>query len=53
MLPVVCGGSASVFVLVCITLFPTLLCNHLEEEEKTGCFAFIILLGCLVTVKVL
>ena len=28
-----------VFVLLCITLF----CNHLEEEERAGCFAFIVL----------
>ena len=28
-----------VFALVCITLCP---CNHLEEEEKAGCFAFVV-----------
>ena len=27
-----------VFVLVCITLF----CNCLDEEERAGCFAFIV-----------
>ena len=32
-----------VFVLVCITLCPSLFCNHLEEEERAGCFAFIVL----------
>ena len=35
--------------LVCITLCPFQFCNHLEEEEKVGCFAF----GCLVIVYVL
>ena len=29
-------------------------CNHLDEEERAGCFAFILLsFGCLVTVNVL
>ena len=32
-----------VFVLLCITLCPLQFCNHLEEEEKAGCFAFIVL----------
>ena len=32
-----------IFVLLCITLCPFLFCNHLEEEEKTGCFAIIVL----------
>ena len=32
-----------VFVLVCITLCPFLFCNHLEEEEIAGCFAFTVL----------
>ena len=32
-----------VFVLLCITLCPFLSCNHLEEEERAGCFAFIVL----------
>ena len=31
------------FVLLCITLCPFKFCNHLEEEEKAGCFAFIVL----------
>ena len=26
-----------------ITLFPFYFCNHLEEEEKAGCFAIIVL----------
>ena len=30
-------------VLVCITFCPFYFCNHLEEEERTGCFAFIVL----------
>ena len=28
--------------LVCITLCPFQFCNHLEEEERAGCFAFIV-----------
>ena len=32
-----------VFVLLSITLCPFKFCNHLEEEEKTGCFAIIVL----------
>ena len=28
-----------VFVLVCITLCPFYFCNHLDEEERAGCFA--------------
>ena len=31
-----------VFVLLCITLCPYF-CNHLDEEEKAGCFAIIVL----------
>ena len=30
-------------LLLCITLCPFWLCNHLEEEEKAGCFAIIVL----------
>ena len=30
-------------VLICITLCPFLFCNHLEEEEKAGRFAIIML----------
>ena len=29
--------------LLCITLCPFQFCNHLEEDEKAGCFAFIVL----------
>ena len=29
--------------LFCITLCPFYHCNHLEEEEKAGCLAFIVL----------
>ena len=32
-----------VFVLLCITLYPLKFCNQLEEEEKAGCFACIVL----------
>ena len=32
-----------VFVLVCITFCPFSFCNHLDEEEIAGCFAFIVL----------
>ena len=32
-----------VFVLLCIILCPSQFCNHLEEEEKVGCFAIIVL----------
>ena len=32
-----------VLVLLSITLCPFKLCNHLEEEERAGCFAFIVL----------
>ena len=32
-----------VFVLLCITLCLFLFCNHLEKEEKAGCFAIIVL----------
>ena len=42
-LPIVCGGSVFVFDLLCITLCPFKFCNHLEEVEKSGCFAFIVL----------
>ena len=31
-----------VFVWVCITLCPFWFCNHLDEEERAGCFAFIV-----------
>ena len=40
-----------VFVLVGITLCPFLFGNHLDEEERAGCFVLIVL--CLVTVNVL
>ena len=32
-----------VFVLVYITSCFFLLCNHLDEQERSGCFAFIVL----------
>ena len=31
------------FVLLYITLFPFYFCYHLEDEERDGCFAFIVL----------
>ena len=37
----VCGSSAFVFVWLCITV--SILYNRFEEEEKAGCFAFIVL----------
>ena len=42
-LPVCCGGSVFVFVLLCITLCPFEFCNHREEDERAGCFPFIVL----------
>ena len=45
MLTIVCGSSVFVFVLLCITLCPFYFCNHLEEEEKAGCFAIITLVN--------
>ena len=32
-----------VVVLLYITLCPFYFCNHLEEEEKAGCFAIFVL----------
>ena len=32
-----------VFVLLYIILCPFSFCNHLEEEEKAGCFAIVVL----------
>ena len=43
MLLIGCGSSLIVFVLLCITLCPFQFCNHLEEERRAGCFAFIVL----------
>ena len=43
MFPIGCGGSLLVFVLLCINLCHFQFCNHLEEEERAGCFAFIVL----------
>ena len=42
-LPIVCGGSVFVCVLLCITLCAFLFCYHLEEEQKLCCFAFTVL----------
>ena len=35
-----------VFVLLCITLCPFWFCNHLEEEEKAGCFVIVLQMYC-------
>ena len=40
-LPIVCGSSVFVFVLIYITLCPFKFCYHLGEEKKAGCFAII------------
>ena len=32
-----------IFVLLCIDLCQFRFCNHLEEEEKAGCFAVVVL----------
>ena len=42
-LPIVCESSVFVFVLLCIALCLFYFCNHLEEVEKVGCFAIIVL----------
>ena len=42
-LSIICGSSVFVFVLLYITLCPVKFCNHLEKEEKAGCFAIIVL----------
>ena len=50
--PIFYGGSVLVFVLVCTTLACiTKWCNHLDEEERAGCFALIV--ACLVIVNVM
>ena len=36
-------GALCLSVLVSIPSGPLLFCNHLNEEEKTGCFALIVL----------
>ena len=42
-------------VLVCVTLCSFLFCNNLDEEERTGCFAYTVIWMscCLVAVNVL
>ena len=55
-LPIVCGVTVFVFVLLCITLCPFYVSNHLEEEERGGapsCALLLLSYGCLVTVNVL
>ena len=51
-LPIVCGSSVFDFVLLCITLCPFYFSNHLEEEEKSGCFV-LLSYRCIVTINVL
>ena len=43
-LPIVCGSSVFVFVLLCITFCPFQFCNYLDEEERADYFAFIVFL---------
>ena len=38
----VCGGSVFVYGLVYITLCYFYFCNHHDEEERAGWFAFIV-----------
>ena len=38
---------------MCVTLCLSLFCNHLDGENRAGCFAFCCLPGCLVIVVVL
>ena len=42
-LPIDCERSVFVFNLLCITVYQFQFRNHLKEEEKSGCFAFIVL----------
>ena len=37
--PLFVGVLCSYLFVICITLCPFLFCNHLEEDEKVGCFA--------------
>ena len=32
------------FFLLCVTLCPFLFCNHLDREERAGCFALFVFL---------
>ena len=52
-LPIGCGGSMFVFVLLCITLCPFQFCNHLEEEERELVALLLLSYRCLVTVNVM
>ena len=38
------------YVLLCVTLYPFKFCNHLDGEERGGCFAFFYLHWCLAIV---
>ena len=40
-------GFVKCSVLLCVTLCPFWFCNHLDGEERAGCFAlFVLLLSC-------
>ena len=52
MLPVVCGGSVFVFVLICITLCPIWFCSRLGERRVLDAL-LLFSYGCLVTVNVM
>ena len=41
-LPLFVGVLCFVFVLLCITLCHFLFCNHIDEEDRAGWFAFIV-----------
>ena len=41
--PLFVGDPVSLYGLVCINFCHFLFRNHLEEEERSGCFAFIVL----------
>ena len=42
-IPIYCVSSVFVFVLLCVNLCLLWFCNNLEEEEKAGCFAVVVL----------
>ena len=49
---IVCRGSLFGPCLLCSTKCPFQFCNHLDGEERLGCFTLIVFLICLVTVSV-
>ena len=44
MAPIVCGGSSFSPFLLFSTLYPFSFCNHLDGEERAGCFALTVFL---------